>query len=663
MGDLAATHVLPLGIPLVVIFMGRRIAKDQVVVAGIAIAASFLCAAVRLILTNRRQRIISEDLLETERALRRSEQMFASAFRASPDAFSISVFPDGPYVDVNDSFARLTGHTREEVLGKTPLQLNLWLDFSLRTEVMSQLSAQGELHDAEFQLRTKSGDVRTGLLSGALFDLDGRCCALMVARDITDRKTAEELLRSSEERFRSLVEHLHVGIVWFDAQSRIQVANQAVLDMFGLQLNEVHGRTAQEIGLQPLREDGTLIADADRPLPAVIAAGRPLHNQVFGWRRPHTEQILWTLLDIIPEFDAEKNIKGVLGSLTNITQQRYAVDALRESEERFRTLVRDLHVGVVLHGPAGEVEFANEAALGMFGLNPSQVLGRQIMDLGLAAVDERGMEIPFPALPFFSVLRTKRPVRHETLGWRRPGASEILWIFGNSIPQFSSDGSILRVISSFTDITELKNAEKAIHQLSTQLLKLQDEERRRIGRELHDGMAQTILAVNLSLAQVRQSTPALSEPATRAMDKARELLHQMSREIRSLSYLLHPPLLDDLGLVSALKEYVHGFSERSGIPTVFEHQSTFPRLPQSVETAFFRIVQESLGNVHRHSGSTRAKVSLREDSASVSIAVTRLWPGHAAAFNGGQAAPRSALWRRHPGYARTHGATRRRIGD
>src|SRR5208282_6510155 len=154
-------------------------------------------------------------------------------------------------VDVNDSFTRLTGHTREEVLGQNPLQLNLWLDFSLRTEVMSQLSAQGELHDAEFQLRTKSGDVRTGLLSGALFDLDGRCCALMVARDITDRKTAEELLRSSEERFRSLVEHLHVGIVWFDAQSRIQVANQAVLDMFGLQLNEVHGRTAKEIGLQP----------------------------------------------------------------------------------------------------------------------------------------------------------------------------------------------------------------------------------------------------------------------------------------------------------------------------------------------------------------------------------------------------------------------------
>jgi PAS domain S-box-containing protein len=621
-GDLAATHVLPLGIPLVVIFMGRRIAKDQVVIAGLAIAASFLCAAVRLILTNRRQLIITDDLRDTEKALRRSEQMFASAFRASPDAFSIAVFPDGPYIDVNESFTRLTGYTREEVLGKNPLQLNLWIDFSLRKQLLSQLSEQDELRDAEFRLRNKSGDIRTGLLSGALFDLDGRRCALMVARDITDRKSAEELLRASEERFRSLVEHLHVGIVWFDPQSRIQFANQAAVEMFGLRLNEILGRTAQEIRLQPVREDGTLIPDAERPLPLVIASGRPVHNQVFGWRTPHTDEILWTLLDVIPEFDAGKSITRVLVSLTNITEQRKAVEALRESEERFRTLVRDLHVGVVLHGPGGEVEFANQAALGMFGLGRPEVLGRRIADLGLSAVDERGLETPFPAIPTPSVLRTKRTIRQGTMGWRRPGVPEILWIFANSIPQFSSDGSILRVISSFTDVTELKNAEKAIHQLSTQLLKLQDEERRRIGRELHDGMAQTILAVNLSLAQVRQSAPAFGEQATRSMDKARELLHQMSREIRSLSYLLHPPLLDDLGLVSALKEYVHGFSERSGIQTKFDYQASFPRLPQSAETAFFRIVQESLANVQRHSGSTHATVSLREDSASVAMEVT-----------------------------------------
>ncbi len=643
LGNLAATHVLPLCIPLLVIFMGRRIAEDQFVIAWLAVSASFLCSALRLILTNRKQRLISEDLLNTEKALRRSEQVFASAFRASPDAFSISVFPDGAYVDVNEGFTRLTGYTREEVLCKTPIELNLWINFSRRSQILSQLEQNGETRDTEFEFRTKSGGTRIGLLSGALLELDGQRCALMVVRDITDRKAAEELLRSSEERFRSLVEHLHVGIVSFDPQARLQFANQAALDMFGLRFNEIRGRTAQEIGLQPLREDGTPIPDSARPLPSVIASGRPLYNGVFGWRRAYTEEILWTLMDLVPEFDAARNLTRVLVSLTNITEQRQAADALRESEERFRTLVRDLHVGVVLHGAEGRIEFANQAAADMFGTNVADAQGRNVVELGLVAIDEQGSEIPFLDLPVPTVLRTKLPFRQGTIGWRRPGIPEILWIFGNAIPQFGPDGGILRVISSFTDITELKNAEKAIHQLSTQLLQLQDAERRHIGRELHDGMAQTVLAVNLNLAQVRQSVPDLNDVATRAMDRARELLQQMSREIRTLSYLLHPPLLDDLGLVSALKEYIHGFSERSGIQTDFENESSFPRLPQSIETAFFRIVQESLTNIQRHSGSERAKISLREDASAVSLEISDSGKGMILPQNGKKHAGRPRL--------------------
>jgi PAS domain S-box-containing protein len=633
-GNLAASHVLPLCIPLLVIFMGRRIAKDQVILAWLAVAASFLCAALRLILTNNRQRRITNELLSTEEALRRSEHMFVSAFRSSPDAFSIGVFPEGSFLDVNESFTRLTGYAREEVLGKTPLEINLWIDPNRRSQLLAQLGSGGELRNAEIQFRSKSGQHHVGLLSGALLDLDGKRCALLALRDITDRKAAEELLRSSEERFRSLVERLHVGIASFDPQGRLRFANQAAQDMFGLRLDEIMGQTAAEAGLQPLREDCTPVPESSRPLLTVIATGRPLYSQVFGWRRSHSKEILWTLMDAIPEFDAANNLSRVLVSLTNITEQRNAVEALRESEERFRTLVRDLHVGIILHGSDGTIEFANQAALDIFAVPAPEVLGRRVVDLGLVAVDDQGREIPFPDLPVPTVLRTNMPVRQGTMSWRRPGVPELLWIFGNAIPQFDSDGSILRVISSFTDITVLKNAEKAIHQLSTQLLKLQDQERRRIGRELHDGMAQTVLAVNLSLAQVRQAATDLNEPATRALDKARKLLSQMSREIRTLSYLLHPPLLDDLGLVSALKEYVIGFSERSAIQTVFDFQTPFPRLPQVVETALFRIVQESLANIQRHSGSDSATVSLREDSSEVSLEVTDYGCGMLVPSNG-----------------------------
>jgi PAS domain S-box-containing protein len=620
-GQLVAAQVLPIAIPLLVIFMGRAIAREQLPLAWIAVTASVVCSSARLMLTNRSQRRIADHLLNTERALHRSERMFASAFRSSPDSMSINLFPDGPYLDVNDGFTRLTGYTREEVLDKTPSEMNLWEDPSRRAEIFTQFVQTGELRECEFRLRTKSGQLRIGHMSGALLDFDGRRCSLIVVRDITERKAAEELLRSSEERFRSLVEHLHVGMVSINPQARLQFANRAALDMFGLKLDDILHKTAEEIGVQPLQEDGTSIPESAFPILTVIATGRALYGQVFGWHLSHTDEILWTLTDMVPEFDATGNLTRVLASATNITEQRNALDALRESEERFRTLVRDIHVAVVLNGPDGKIEFANQAALNMLGITDFAMISGDVAATGMIPVDEQGRDMLLADRPVATVIRTKVPVRNGTMGWRRPGVRDILWIFGNSVPQFNPDGSILRVISTFTDITEMKNAEHSIHQLSTQLLKLQDEERRRIGRELHDGMAQTVLAVNLSLAQVRQSSSPLSESAGRALEKARALLQQMSREIRTLSYLLHPPLLDELGLVSALKEYVRGFSERSGIETQLVLPKDFSRLPQSVELALFRIVQESLANIQRHSGSDTATIRLREDPSSITLEI------------------------------------------
>ena len=154
------------------------------------------------------------------------------------------------------------------------------------------------------------------------------------------------------------------------------------------------------------------------------------------------------------------------------------------------------------------------------------------------------------------------------------------------------------------------------------MLQLQDEERRRLGRELHDSLAQSVLAVNLNLAQATRSLTAVDERSRHSLAEARRVLAEMSREIRTLSYLLHPPLLDELGLVSAVKEYAEGFSERSGIKLELDVQAGFGRLPQEAETALFRIVQESLANIQRHSGAQTAKIQLRGDSARVSLEVT-----------------------------------------
>ena len=615
------SQALPILIPLLVLFMGRRIAAEQITIAWIAVAASFTLSAARLVLTNEKQRRIAEELLLTEQALSRSERMFSTAFRSSPDAVGISAMPGGQFLEVNDSFTRLTGYSHDETLGRTPLELNLWKDPARRAEVMAKLQKESEVRDEEFVCLTKQGETRIAQFSGTLVVLDGKLCALVIVRDITARKQAEEALRASEERFRNLVHDLHIGVILLGPEAEIQFANRAALEALGVSEEKARGKSSSSFGMTAIREDGTEIPLERLPGPRAIATKQPARNEMVGWRRADSSEVLWTLVDAVPHLTPEGRVANVIVSISDVTLWKQAEEALRASEERFRTLVRDFHVGVVVLGPDAKIQFANQAAEQMFGITNEEAQGKDSLQLGLISIREDGTEIPFSMRPGPLALKAGQAVKNEVIGWRHPGSSEVLWTMGNVVPQFAPDGSISTSINTFINITERKQAEEALHQLSTRLLQLQDEERRRLGRELHDSLAQSVLAVNLNLAQVTRSLTSKDERSRHALAEARRVLVEMSREIRTLSYLLHPPLLDELGLVSTLKEYAGGFSERSGIKLELDIQADFGRLPQEAETALFRIVQESLANIQRHSGTKTAKIRLRGDTTCVNLEV------------------------------------------
>jgi len=615
------SQALPIIIPLLVLFMGRRIAAEQITLSWKAITASFILSAARLILTSERQRRLANDILQAENALKRSEHMFSTAFRLSPDAVGISLIPDGRFLEVNDSFSRFTGHTREEALGRSPVELNLWVDISHRTRVMARLQEQREVREEEFECRTKRGEIRVGEFSASVIELDGKLYALVIVHDITARKRAEEATRASEERFRNLVQDLHVGVLLLGPDAEIKFANRAALETFGESEQEARARNSSNVGMISIREDGTEIPFEERPGPRAIATKKPVRNEMVGWRRANSNEILWTLMDAVPHLGANGEVVSAILSVSDVTLWKQAEEALRASEERFRTLVRDFNVGVVLLGPDARVQFANQAAEEMFGITLEEAQGKDSSQLSLISIREDGTELPFSMRPGPLASKTGQTFKNEVIGWRRPGSNELLWTMGNVVPQFAQNGSVSASINTFINITERKQAEEALHQLSTRLLQLQDEERRRLGRELHDSLAQSVLAVNLNLAQASRSLTSKDERSRHALAEARRVLVEMSREIRTLSYLLHPPLLDELGLVSALKEYAEGFSDRSGINLALDIQAGFGRLPQEAETALFRIVQESLANIQRHSGTKTAKIHLRGDTACVNLEV------------------------------------------
>ena len=156
---------------------------------------------------------------------------------------------------------------------------------------------------------------------------------------------------------------------------------------------------------------------------------------------------------------------------------------------------------------------------------------------------------------------------------------------------------------------ELDSTNQSLRELSAQLLNLQDEERRRIARELHDNAGQALAALAINLGAVGNDLSRLVNTIHTVKDSA-SIVQQMSDDIRTMSYLLHPPLLDEMGLVSALEWYVQGFAQRSKIAVEFDCAQKFGRFPRDVEIAAFRVVQECLTNIHRHSGSATAAVQI-----------------------------------------------------
>jgi Signal transduction histidine kinase len=175
---------------------------------------------------------------------------------------------------------------------------------------------------------------------------------------------------------------------------------------------------------------------------------------------------------------------------------------------------------------------------------------------------------------------------------------------------------------------ELLNNE--LRALSGRLLSTQDEERRRIARDLHDGLGQELSAAKMLIDGIHMANQP-ADVAAQAALQASSLLDRVMQQVRSISHLLHPPLLDEIGLQSALRWYLDGLTERSGIETVFDVEpQDFPRLTPEVETAVFRIIQEALTNVFRHSGAGKACITLTKHEDHVAVSVRDFGKGIAA---------------------------------
>lgn len=188
------------------------------------------------------------------------------------------------------------------------------------------------------------------------------------------------------------------------------------------------------------------------------------------------------------------------------------------------------------------------------------------------------------------------------------------WFLARGVPLRDAEGRTVRWYGTNTDIDDRRQAEEELRHLSVQLLRSQDEERRRIARDLHDSTGQDLVALATMLGQLRSSIPSVERKSRRLLSEGKALADRCIREVRTLSYVLHPPVLDHAGLGVAIRDYVKGFMDRSGIQVELELSPRLGRMTRDVELTLFRVVQESLTNIQRHSGSQRAEIRIHRNA-------------------------------------------------
>lgn len=261
----------------------------------------------------------------------------------------------------------------------------------------------------------------------------------------------------------------------------------------------------------------------------------------------------------------------------------------------------------------GTICYWNEGAERLYGWTRSEVMGRPLTHFVRT-------EYPLPMSEIEQVLLRERRWEGELVHTRRDGTQVTvasrwtLWRDEQGQPQ--------GWLQINTDITERKRAEELLRRLSARLLQTQDEERRRIARELHDSAGQLLVGLDINLVTIHREIDKLTPNAGRALSESLTLVKELSAELRNISHLLHPPLLDEAGLPAAIRWYVDRFSQRSKISVQLDLPARLGRLPREVETTIFRIVQESLTNVHRHSGSRTAIIRLARERGGIAVEIS-----------------------------------------
>ena len=543
---------------------------------------------------------------ELDEALRISEEKFSKAFRESPLGFTITSTKDHRYIEVNDTYERITGWKRDEVIGRSPIDLKIWVDPNRRIEFIERLLAEGSVRGIEVAFRAKDGRVRIGLTSAELIEINGEQCALSVIADITGVRQAEEARRISEHRFSQFFSVLPEYCYITSATGEILDVNPAACDSLGYKREELLGKLLSSLyAPESVRK---LIELADK-----WKKNNTLHNEEMvvltkaGKRRT-------ILLNAGGVKDTSGNVAYVASVQVDITQRKRILQKLGESEKRFRLVANAAPVMIWMSGPDKLRTYFNQPWLAFTGRT------RQA-EIGNGWADDVHPDDLTSCLEIYDKAFDRRESFEMEYRLRRHDA-EYRWVIDLGTPRFQRDGSFAGYIGSCIDITERKVAQESLADMSRKLIEAQEQERTWIARELHDDINQRLALVLVHLERLQTDPSSALAPATTGrLQEIKKQLSTLASDVQALSHHLHSSKLEYLGLATAAASFCKELSQERQVEVEFKSENVPEGLPREIALCFFRVLQESLHNAVKHSGTNHFGVELRSKANELELIV------------------------------------------